>query len=106
MGICASVSATLRTEWVLRLEEEFGMACWIESHCNACGLCIAACPVWAIREEAQQVWIEPQLCTECLGYASQPSCAFICPMDAIGGEKTQGDIVPEPVAQEAATRKY
>ncbi|MCW5965598.1 MAG: hypothetical protein KIT83_16290 [Bryobacterales bacterium] len=59
------------------------MACRIEPHCNACGLCIAICPVWAIAELPAGVRIEPLLCTECLGYAEAPVCIEVCPCHAI-----------------------
>lgn len=59
------------------------MACRIEPHCNACGLCIAICPVWAITELSVGARIEPLLCTECVGYAAAPVCIDACPCDAI-----------------------
>jgi ferredoxin len=81
----ARVSLALNTERDFDLEEGVGMACWIESHCNACGLCLGVCPVWAVREHDGHVWIDPSFCTECLGYAELPVCGAVCPIDAIGG---------------------
>lgn len=66
------------------------MACRIEPHCNACGVCIAICPVWAITELSAGVFIEPLLCTECLGYADAPICVEACPCNAI----SFGDLAP------------
>lgn len=59
------------------------MACRIEPHCNACGLCVAICPVNAILEAVDGVRISSALCTECLGFAEAPVCMEVCPIDAI-----------------------
>ena len=59
------------------------MACRIEPHCNACGICVAICPVNAILETAAGITISALLCTECLGYAEAPVCMRVCPTDAI-----------------------
>lgn len=59
------------------------MACQIDPHCSACGVCIAICPVWAITETTAGVFIEAALCTECAGYADEPVCADGCPCAAI-----------------------
>jgi ferredoxin len=59
------------------------MACRIEPHCNACGVCAANCPVGAILETTEQTRIVAALCTECLGYDEMPVCMSLCPEDAI-----------------------
>lgn len=59
------------------------MACRIEPHCNACGICVAICPVNAILETGAGIKISALLCTECLGYADAPVCMCVCPIDAI-----------------------
>ncbi|MDZ7639122.1 MAG: 4Fe-4S binding protein [Bryobacterales bacterium] len=59
------------------------MACRIEPHCSACGICVAVCPVNAILETAGGTRISDLLCTECLGYAEAPVCMYICPSGAI-----------------------
>lgn len=59
------------------------MACRIEPHCSACGVCVANCPVGAILETTAQTRIVSALCTECLGYADMPVCMSLCPADAV-----------------------
>ena len=59
------------------------MACRVEPHCNACGICVAICPVNAILETMGGIRISGALCTECLGYADAPVCMKVCPIDAI-----------------------
>ncbi|MCC7342756.1 MAG: 4Fe-4S binding protein [Bryobacterales bacterium] len=59
------------------------MACRVEPHCNACGICVAICPVNAILETVDGVRISSALCTECVGYADTPVCMEVCAIDAI-----------------------
>ncbi len=66
------------------------MACRIETHCNACGICLAICPVNAIVETAAGIEISRYLCTECVGYAEAPVCIPACPIDAISEAATMG----------------
>jgi Fe-S-cluster-containing hydrogenase component 2 len=59
------------------------MACTVEPQCNACGACIAQCPVGAIVETTTGARIEPFICTECVAYADLPVCMDVCPCEAI-----------------------
>lgn len=62
------------------------MAYVILPDCTVCGDCLTVCPNEAIRQavdEARAVWIEPLLCTECVGYSESPECVAACPENAI-----------------------
>ncbi len=59
------------------------MAYQINDQCNACGDCVQICPNDAITPINRSYRIELRLCTECLGYASEPQCAFLCPRKAV-----------------------
>ncbi|HVX66634.1 MAG TPA: 4Fe-4S dicluster domain-containing protein [Bryobacteraceae bacterium] len=51
--------------------------------CTGCLLCAAVCPNSAIELTADAMRILAPLCTECVGYAAEPSCAEVCPEDVI-----------------------
>jgi ferredoxin len=52
----------------------------ITSKCISCQLCISACPVDAVKIIDGQHWIDPNLCTNCVGTAyTVPQCVAGCP---------------------------
>lgn len=57
------------------------MATLITDECINCGLCEAACPNEAISEGTEIFVIEPELCTECVGFHAAEECAVVCPVD-------------------------
>lgn len=60
------------------------MAMEIRERCDGCGLCVAVCPNGAIVLGGVPAFrILAALCTECLGYAQEPSCVEVCPREAI-----------------------
>ena len=67
------------------------MALMINEECIACGACVEECPNEAISEADPMYVIDPNLCTECVGFYDEPQCVNICPTDAI---------VPNPDYQE------
>ena len=67
------------------------MALMINDECIVCGACITECPNEAISEGEPYV-INPDLCTECVGFFDTPQCQDVCPVDAI---------VPDPDHQES-----
>ena len=67
------------------------MALLINEECIACGACEAECPNEAISEGDPMYVIDPNLCTECVGFYDEPQCVNVCPADAI---------VPNPDYQE------
>lgn len=67
------------------------MALRINEDCLACGACVTECPNGAITEGDSMYIIDPDLCTECVGFYDEPQCVNVCPADAI---------VPNPDSQE------
>lgn len=59
------------------------MALMIIEDCISCGLCVEECPNNAISEGGPIYVINPDLCTECVGFYSEPQCVKVCPVDVI-----------------------
>ncbi|MFC4486545.1 4Fe-4S binding protein [Tepidiphilus baoligensis] len=53
----------------------------IASQCTGCSACEAECPNQAIREKGGIFVINPEKCTECIGYFDDPQCVLACPVD-------------------------
>jgi ferredoxin len=50
------------------------MALMINEDCISCDACIAECPNGAISEAYPIYVINPELCTECVGFFDNPQC--------------------------------
>ncbi|MCK4345810.1 MAG: YfhL family 4Fe-4S dicluster ferredoxin [Bacteroidales bacterium] len=59
------------------------MALIINEECISCDACVAECPNEAISEGDPIYVIDPDLCTECVGYFDEPQCVNVCPVEAI-----------------------
>jgi len=59
------------------------MALIINEECVSCDACVAECPNEAISEGDPIYVIDPNLCTECVGFFDEPQCIEVCPVDAI-----------------------
>lgn len=59
------------------------MALIITDECISCGACVSECPNEAISEGEMYYVINPDRCTECVGYFDKPQCVEVCPVDAI-----------------------
>ena len=57
------------------------MAHSITNQCIQCGDCVPQCPRDAIQLEDGEFWIDPTVCNDCEGYASEPQCAIVCPIE-------------------------
>ncbi|MFO7935034.1 MAG: YfhL family 4Fe-4S dicluster ferredoxin [Bacteroidales bacterium] len=68
------------------------MALMINDECINCALCVEECPNEAISEGDEIYVINPDLCTECVGFYDEPQCADVCPVEAC---------VPDPDHQES-----
>lgn len=59
------------------------MALMITEECISCGACVSECPNEAISEGEMYYEINPDRCTECVGFFDKPQCVEVCPVDAI-----------------------
>ena len=59
------------------------MAMMINEECIACAACVDECPNEAISEGDEIFVIDPDLCTECVGFYDEPQCVNVCPVEAI-----------------------
>jgi ferredoxin len=67
------------------------MAYKITDECISCGACEPDCKNAAIKEEETIYVIDPNKCTECVGWFESSKCAEVCPVDAC---------VPDPAHKE------
>lgn len=58
------------------------MAYKITSDCITCGACEPECKNEAIKEGQDIYVIDPDKCTECVGWFEKQKCAEVCPVDA------------------------
>lgn len=58
------------------------MAYMITEECINCGACEPECPNQAIKAGDGIYVIDPEKCTECVGYYDEPQCALVCPVDS------------------------
>ena len=57
------------------------MATHITSDCINCGACEPECPNDAISEGKDVYVIDPELCTECVGFEAHEKCQAVCPVE-------------------------
>ena len=57
------------------------MSTFITEDCINCGACEPECPNDAIFEGGSIYEIDPDLCTECVGFHSEESCQAVCPVE-------------------------
>ena len=57
------------------------MATHITSDCINCGACEPECPNEAISEGEDIYVIDPNLCTECVGFHDYEACQAVCPVE-------------------------
>jgi len=58
----------------------------ITKDCINCDICEPECPNDAIfyDQKGQKTYvINPELCTECVGFYDEPTCDKVCPIDCI-----------------------
>jgi ferredoxin len=73
------------------------MSTLITEECINCGACEPECPNQAISQGEDIFAIDPQLCTECVGFHEREACAAVCPVDCC---------VPDPDIPEAEAALY
>ncbi|RYZ05330.1 MAG: YfhL family 4Fe-4S dicluster ferredoxin [Myxococcales bacterium] len=57
------------------------MATHITTDCINCGACEPECPNEAISEGDSIYIIDPELCTECVGFYDHEACQAVCPVE-------------------------
>lgn len=57
------------------------MAYTITDECISCGACEPECKNEAIKEGETIYVIDPDKCTECLGWFEESKCVEVCPVD-------------------------
>jgi ferredoxin len=57
------------------------MATHITEDCINCGACEPECPNEAISAGDQIYVIDPELCTECVGFYDHEACQAVCPVE-------------------------
>jgi ferredoxin len=57
------------------------MAYKITEDCISCGACESECKNEAITEGEEIYTIDPNKCTECVGWFETSKCAEVCPVD-------------------------
>lgn len=67
------------------LKKGTSMATIITDECINCGVCEPECPNEAIDdgegEGLDYFYIDPELCTECVGFHGEEACQEVCPVD-------------------------
>ena len=53
----------------------------ITDECINCGACEPECPNGAITEGDEIFQIDPNLCTECVGFHGDEACQTVCPVE-------------------------
>jgi ferredoxin len=57
------------------------MALKITDACTNCGACLPECPNSAISIGPNIYVIDPDRCTECVGFHADMQCALVCPSE-------------------------
>jgi ferredoxin len=57
------------------------MAYKITEECISCGACEPECKNEAIKEGETVYIIDPERCTQCVGWFDSPKCVEVCPVD-------------------------
>jgi ferredoxin len=57
------------------------MATYITQDCINCGACEPECPNEAISQGSELYEIDPELCTECVGFHEKEACQAVCPVE-------------------------
>lgn len=72
-----------------------------ERYCVACGLCLTHCKNGAIKEnnETQLYRIDPDRCTECVGWYAEPRCYSACFLSAPEADPTHKESHEELLAK-------
>ena len=71
------------------------MSLMITQECIACDACREECPTEAIEEGDPIYIIDPDRCTECIGFYDEPACIAVCPVECITPDPDNIETVAE-----------
>jgi ferredoxin len=71
----------------------------ISDECISCGVCEPECPNQAISMGDAHFVIDPNRCTECVGFFDQPQCLSVCPNEAPGPDPDHKETKEELLAK-------
>jgi len=78
------------------------MATYITTDCINCGACEPECPNQAISEGEEIYVINPDLCTECVGFYDHEACQAVCPVECCLPDpnrvETEGQLAERAIA--------
>lgn len=77
------------------------MAYRISEDCLSCGVCEPECPNQAIQMGDAHYEIDPDRCTECVGFFDQPQCRSNCPNEAPGPDPERRETKDALLAKKA-----
>ena len=77
------------------------MALMVTDECTSCGACIEDCPNQAISEGDTVYIIDPEKCTECVGFNEEPQCVAVCPVECIVPDPDHAETKDELLAKKA-----
>ncbi len=75
------------------------MATHITTDCINCGACEPECPNEAISEGDEIYVIDPELCTECVGFHDHEACQAVCPVECCLPDPKHVEAEPELLAR-------
>lgn len=88
---------SLDSALVLRATGSVGVSTFITEDCINCGACEPECPNDAISEGEGIYVIDPQLCTECVGFFGYLACQAVCPVECClvdpSNEETESQLI-------------
>ena len=70
------------------------MATRITDECINCGACEPECPNGAISQGDDIFVIDPELCTECVGFNEQEACQAVCPVECCLPDPAHEEVEP------------
>ncbi len=75
------------------------MATYITDDCINCGACEPECPNEAISEGDEIYVIDPDLCTECVGFYDHEACQAVCPVECCLPDPKRPETEPDLIAR-------
>lgn len=81
------------------------MATYITDACINCGACVPECPNEAISQGDDVYVIDPECCTECVGFHSKEACQSVCPVECCLPNPQREEKEAELIARAVALHK-